>query len=74
MAVFTDHTALSLFSPTVAPHYHLLSLSPSPPSPDRYCEESLLEPVSTLLWAAPRLSSEIEELNKVRVHLSEQEL
>ena len=32
-----------------------------------YCEDSLSEPVSTLLWVAPRLSAEIQELAVVCV-------
>ena len=31
----------------------------------RYCEESLVESVATLIWVAPRLSSDIQELNQV---------
>ena len=57
------HSTRLLFSVAAASYYP--PLFPSSPSLNRYCEESLLEPVSTLLWAAPRLSSEIEELSKV---------
>ena len=31
----------------------------------RYCEESLAESVATLIWVAPRLCSDIQELNQV---------
>ncbi len=30
-----------------------------------YCEESLAESVSTLIWVAPRLSADVQELNQV---------
>lgn len=30
-----------------------------------YCEDSLAESVSTLIWVAPRLSADIQELNQV---------
>ena len=31
----------------------------------RYCEESLAEAVATLIWVAPRLSADVQELNEV---------
>ena len=31
----------------------------------RYCEEGLIEAVATLIWAAPRLQSEVNELKVV---------
>ena len=30
-----------------------------------YCEDSLVEAVSTLIWVAPRLSADVQELNSV---------
>lgn len=30
-----------------------------------YCEESLAEAVSTLIWVAPRLSADVQELSAV---------
>ena len=32
-----------------------------------YCEEGLQEAVCTLIWAAPRLSADIKELDEVSV-------
>lgn len=34
-----------------------------------YCEESLAESVATLIWVAPRLCSDIQELNQVALQL-----
>lgn len=31
----------------------------------RYCEDSLAESVATLIWVAPRLSADIQELTQV---------
>ena len=33
----------------------------------RYCEDGLCESVATLIWAAPRLQSEVKELRVVRL-------
>lgn len=33
----------------------------------RYCEDSLAESVATLIWVAPRLSADIQELTQVCV-------
>ena len=30
-----------------------------------YCEDSLAESVATLIWVAPRLSADVQELNQV---------
>jgi hypothetical protein len=35
----------------------------------RYCEESLIESVSTLIWVAPRLLADIQELSVVEKQL-----
>lgn len=35
----------------------------------RYCEDSLAEAVATLIWVAPRLSADIQELTQVSVSL-----
>lgn len=34
---------------------------------DRYCEDSLAESVATLIWVAPRLSADIQELTQVSI-------
>lgn len=34
-----------------------------------YCEESLAESVATLIWVAPRLCSDVQELNQVALQL-----
>ena len=31
----------------------------------RYCEDSLAESVATLIWVAPRLSADVQELNHI---------
>lgn len=34
---------------------------------NRYCEDSLAEAIATLIWVAPRLSADIQELNQVSI-------
>ena len=43
------------------------------PLPSSYCEDSLSEPISTLLWVAPRLCAEIQELSVVSAMLALEE-
>ena len=42
----------------------------SPLCVSRYCEESLAEAVATLIWVAPRLSADVQELNEVSSQLN----
>ncbi|XP_046860176.1 IST1 homolog isoform X2 [Xenia sp. Carnegie-2017] len=37
----------------------------------KYCEDGLVEPVSTLIWVAPRLQSDVQELKLVADQLSQ---
>ena len=32
----------------------------------RYCDEGMIESVTTLIWSAPRLQSDVQELRVVR--------
>lgn len=64
---------LSLLSPSPPLSFPCsLSFPSSPvplPPPPRYCEESLAESVATLIWVAPRLCSDVQELNQVALQL-----
>ena len=35
----------------------------------RYCEDSLAEAIATLIWVAPRLCADVQELTQVCLHI-----
>ena len=37
--------------------------------PLRFCEDGIIESVSTLIWVAPRLSAELQELSVVNIYV-----